>query len=130
MKRDELGRFPSAVSFGREVCGELAAAEQREWLVTNGLGGYASGTVAGLLTRRYHGLLIAALSPPLGRTLLLTRLDETASYDGQAYELFSNRWAGGEVEPAGYRFLESFRLEGTTPVWSYAFEDALLRPKP
>jgi predicted glycogen debranching enzyme len=118
--------LPSAVSFGREICGDLAAAEQREWLVTNELGGYASGTVAGLLTRRYHGLLVAALPPPHGRTLLLTRLDETASYDGQIYALFCNRWSGNEVEPAGYHYLESFRLEGTTPVWSYAFQDVLL----
>lgn len=53
--------FPLVVDFGREIIGELAEAEQREWLVTNGLGGFACGTVAGLLTRRYHGLLIAAL---------------------------------------------------------------------
>ena len=52
--------------FGREVTGNLAAAESREWLVTNGIGGYASGTIAGLLTRRYHGLLMAALKPPFG----------------------------------------------------------------
>jgi len=127
--RDEPGRLPSAVSFGREICSDLAAAEQREWLVTNGLGGYASGTVAGLLTRRYHGLLVAALPPPHGRTLLLTRLDEMATYDGQTLALSCNRWSGGEVEPAGYRYLESFRLEGTTPVWSYAFQDALLEKR-
>lgn len=127
--KDEPGRLPSAISFGREVCGDLAAAERREWLVTNGLGGYASGTVAGLLTRRYHGLLIAALPPPHGRRLLLTRLDETVSYDGQAYALSNNRWSGGDVQPAGYRTLESFRLEGTTPVWSYAFQDALLEKR-
>lgn len=126
---DEPERLPSAISFGREVCGDLAAAEQREWLVTNGLGGYASGTVAGLLTRRYHGLLVAALPPPEGRTLLLTRLDETATYDGQSYALFCNRWSGSAVEPVGYRYLESFRLEGTTPVWSYAFQDALLEKR-
>ena len=64
--RDKAERLPSAITFGREICGDLAAAERREWLVTNGLGGYASGTVAGLLTRRYHGLLVAALPPPHG----------------------------------------------------------------
>ena len=127
--RDEPEGLPSGLSFGREVCGDLAAAEQREWLVTNGLGGYAAGTVAGLLTRRYHGLLVAALLPPYGRWLLLTRLDETATYDGQAYALFSNRWTGGQVEPAGYRTLERFHLEGTTPVWSYAFGGVLLEKR-
>ena len=62
---------------GRESCGDLASAERREWLCTNGIGGFASGTVAGTLTRRYHGLLVAALKPPLGRTLLCTKVDET-----------------------------------------------------
>ncbi len=122
----ESERSPSVISFGREACGDLVVAEQREWLVSNGLGGYASGTVAGVLTRCYHGLLIANLPPPQGRTLLLTKLDETASYDGHSYPLFSNRWSEEEVEPNGYRYLESLRLEGTTPVWSYAFRDALL----
>ena len=117
------------LDFGRSVCGQLPAAEQREWLVTNGIGGYASGTVAGLLTRRYRGLLIAALKPPLGRTLLLTRLDETATYDGRTYPLFANRWASGQVEPAGFHYLERFHLEGTTPVWTFACADALLEKR-
>jgi len=54
------------IQFGREICGDLTAAESREWLVTNGIGGYASGTIAGSQTRRYHGLLVAALRPPVG----------------------------------------------------------------
>ncbi len=119
----------SRLDFGRETCGRLPAAERREWLVTNGLGGYACGTVAGLLTRRYHGLLIAALDPPLGRTLLLTKLDETATYAGRDYPLFANRWAGGALEPAGFRHLERFHLAGTTPVWTFACADALLRKR-
>jgi hypothetical protein len=61
------------VEFGREICSSLDIAENREWLVTNGIGGYASGTVSGNLTRRYHGLLIAALQPPVGRTQLVAR---------------------------------------------------------
>jgi predicted glycogen debranching enzyme len=119
----------SPVAFGREICGELAAAAQREWLVTNGIGGYASGTVAGMLTRRYHGLLFAALHPPLGRTLLVAQLDETAGYDGREYALATNRWSTGAIAPEGYRLLESFRLEGTTPVWTYALGDALLEKR-
>lgn len=67
-----------AVEFGREVCCNLDSAQERDWLVTNGIGGFASGTIAGLLTRRYHGLLFAALKPPLGRTLVVTKLDATA----------------------------------------------------
>ena len=66
------------VNFGREVCNSLEAAASREWLVANGIGGFASGTLAGLLTRRYHGLLIAALKPPLGRTLMVAKLARAA----------------------------------------------------
>jgi predicted glycogen debranching enzyme len=114
------------IKFGREICGYLDSAAEREWLVTNGIGGYASGTVAGLLTRRYHGILVAALNPPLGRTLLVTKLDETVIYDGLHYPLHANRWADGTVDPHGYRNIESFHLEGTIPVWRYACGDALL----
>jgi len=87
------------IDFGQDVCGNLAIAETKEWLVTNGIGGYASGTVANLLTRRYHGLLIAATQPPLGRTLLVTKFDETAQYAGQQAPLFTNRWMGGHIDP-------------------------------
>ncbi len=117
------------IDCGRDICGELAQAESREWLVTNGLGGYASGTVAGLLTRRYHGLLIAALKPPVGRTLLVAKLDETAGYGGHTYELSANRWHGGVVTPQGYRHLERFRLEGTVPAWTYVLAGALLEKR-
>src|SRR5207302_4622762 len=92
----------AAVEFGREICGSLEIAEQREWLVTNGIGGYASGTVSGNLTRRYHGLLIAALHPPVGRTQLVAKLDEAATYDSANYPLATNRWASGAVDPKGY----------------------------
>jgi len=121
--------FPSEIDFGREICGDLSAAESREWLVTNGIGGYAFGTVAGLQTRSYHGLLVAALAPPLGRTLLVEKLDETARYVGQGYPLYTNRWADGTVSPQGYRNLERFHLEGTTPVWTFALADALLEKR-
>jgi predicted glycogen debranching enzyme len=118
-----------SIEFGREICGDLSSAEPREWLVTNGIGGYASGTVAGLLTRRYHGLLVAALQPPLGRTLLLAKLDETVEYDNLTYALHTNRWADGNVEPHGYRHIESFALEGTIPTWKFACADALLEKR-
>ncbi|AFY68856.1 glycogen debranching enzyme [Thalassoporum mexicanum PCC 7367] len=117
------------VEFGRGICGELAAAETREWLVTNGIGGYASGTIAGLLTRRYHGLLIAALKAPVNRTLLLSKLEETIDYDGGQYALSANRWVGGKIEPQGYHHLERFYLDGTIPVWQYACGDALLEKR-
>jgi predicted glycogen debranching enzyme len=121
--------YSSPVDFGRDICGDLHTAETREWLVTNGIGGYGSGTIAGLKTRCYHGLLVAALHPPLGRTLLVAKLDETAEYAGRRFELATNRWADGTVVPEGFRNIERFRLEGTTPVWSFALADALLEKR-
>ncbi|MBN3895892.1 MAG: glycogen debranching enzyme N-terminal domain-containing protein [Nostoc sp. NOS(2021)] len=117
------------IQFGREICGNLDTAESREWLVTNGIGGYASGTVANLLTRRYHGLLVAALKPPLGRTLLLAKLDETILYDTRSYSLYTNRWADGIVSPHGYQHIERFSLENTIPLWCFAVADALLEKR-
>ncbi len=119
----------SVVHFGREICGDLPTAETREWLVTNGIGGFASGTVSGSMTRRYHGLLVAALQPPLGRTQLVAALDETVRYAGATYALAAHRWASGDVDPQGFLYLDSFRLEGTTPVWTYALADALLEKR-
>jgi predicted glycogen debranching enzyme len=117
------------VQFGREICGDLAAAESREWLVTNGIGGFASGTVAGSPTRRYHGLLIAALQPPLGRTQLVAAMDEIVHYSGTDFSLATHRWASGAIDPKGFLNLESFHLEGTKPVWAYALADALLEKR-
>ena len=121
--------IPSAVDFGREICSDLRAAESREWLVTNGIGGYAFGTIAGHQTRCYHGLLVAALHPPLGRTLLVAKFDEMVRYGSQEFALFTNRWADGTVSPEGFRNIERFHLEGTTPVWTFALADALLEKR-
>lgn len=118
-----------SIQFGRDICGELSDAEQREWLVTNGIGGYACGTIAGLLTRQYHGLLVAAIAPPLGRTVLLAKVDETVHYDQQHYDLHTNRWTDGTIAPHGYRHLERFHLDGMTPVWQFACADALLEKR-
>jgi predicted glycogen debranching enzyme len=117
------------IKFGREVCGNLEAGEAREWLVTNGIGGFASGTVAGCVTRRYHGLLVAALHPPVGRTQLVTGLDEVVRYAGTEGLLATHQWASGAVDPKGFLNIESFRLDGMTPVWTYALADALLEKR-
>ena len=130
------------LDYGRELCGDVAVAGRREWLVTNGLGGYAMGTVAGMLSRSYHGLLIAAMAPPgapglppAARTLLLAKLDETADYDNRRYDLFTDQRADEPnatdpwITPKGYRCLERFHLEGTTPVWTYALADARLEKR-
>ena len=84
------------VDFGRDVTGRLAAAESKEWLCPNGIGGFASETVAGLLTRRYHGLLVAALAPPVGRTLLVSKAGRARPLRGTRpsalHEPVGRRW--------------------------------------
>lgn len=117
------------LDFDRSLTTDRSAAEQREWLVTNGIGGYASGTVAGPQARCYHGLLVAALDPPLGRTLLVAGLDETVTYDDSAYDLAAHRWGPDTVDPRGFVHLDRFHLEGTVPVWTYALGDALLEKR-
>jgi predicted glycogen debranching enzyme len=114
---------------GRGVCGNFERAIEREWLVTNGMGGYASGTVGDLNTRRYHGLLMAALSPPAGRTLLVAKVDAMVRYGGKIYHLSCNEFVDGTVTPHGYLYLESFFLDGTVPVWHYALADALIEKR-
>ncbi|MDF1523390.1 MAG: glycogen debranching enzyme N-terminal domain-containing protein, partial [Trueperaceae bacterium] len=85
---------PLPIRLGRAACGELASAERLEWLVTNGIGGYAAGTVAGIRTRRYHGLLVAATTPPAGRTVLATDLHESIAVDGRETAMHASRWSG------------------------------------
>jgi predicted glycogen debranching enzyme len=111
---------------GRETCGNWPGASRHEWLVTNGLGGFASGTVAGANTRRYHGFLMASLKPPVARTLLVAKVDLSVDYLGARYDLTSNEFEGGAIAPQGYVHLESFSLRDGLPVWRYAFADALL----
>jgi predicted glycogen debranching enzyme len=114
------------VAFGRSICGDLTSGLRREWLITNGLGGYASGTIAGALTRSYHGLLVAALEPPVARTVLVAAFDEKVLYDGGTWPLSTHEFAGGIAEPAGYKHLSAFHLQGALPVWMYAIADALI----
>lgn len=119
------------LTLGRAECGHFDCAAQREWLVTNGLGGYASGTVSGANTRRYHGLLVAALRPPLERTVMVTKIDALAHYDGdgKVYPLATNEYTSNTVDPRGYRHIESFHLEGLIPVWVYSLADARLEQR-
>jgi predicted glycogen debranching enzyme len=119
----------AVVQFGPELGRDLDAAESREWLVTNGIGGYASGTLAGGMSRRYHGLLVAALQPPVGRTQLVAWLDEIVRSNGAEFALATHRWASGAIEPRGFQYIEGFRLEGTTPVWTYGVGDARLEKR-
>ena len=114
------------IHFGPQVCGELDAASAREWLVTDGLGGFAMGTVAGLRTRRYHGLLVVATQPPIGRRLGLAALDPVLVIDGRRHELATREWASGVVAPQGYRYLTSFDLIEGVPRWRWQVGDVVL----
>ena len=118
-----------SIELGGDICSNLATSESKEWLITNGIGGYGAGTVSGLLTRRYHGLLIAALEPPVGRTLLLSKLNEIVSYKEREYHLYCDRWRDRSISPQGYQYIDSFCLLGNTPVWTYKFADALLEKR-
>ncbi len=111
------------IEFHRPVCGDPAEASSREWLETNGIGGFACSTIIGLNTRRYHGLLTAATKPPVGRVVLLSKVEETLVLGDQRFELSANRYAG-VVHPHGYQYLDSFRLE-PFPVFRYRCGDEI-----
>src|SRR5207237_3153045 len=98
------------IEFTQDVCADLDGALRREWLETNGLGGFAASSITGLNTRRYHGLLVAATKPPVGRTVLLSKLEETLIIDGRRFELSANQYPGA-VHPRGYQYLKRFRLD-------------------
>jgi predicted glycogen debranching enzyme len=117
------------MKLGRELCGNWETAVRREWLVTNGLGGYACGTVALANTRRYHAFLMASLAPPVERTLLVGKVDVTVEYLGHRYALTANEFADGTVDPRGFVDIESFAVEDGIPVWRYALADALLEQR-
>ena len=110
----------------QRICRDVHAALGREWLVTNGIGGFAAGTVAGALTRRYHGLLLAALNPPLGRRLLVAKLDETATVKGEKFQLYTNVWRDGVERPPGCALLERFDLIYGVPRWTFGLGGARL----
>ncbi len=116
----QTGRAVPYIQFGRAVCGELAAAESREWWLSNGLGAYAAGTLAQTLTRRYHGLLVAPVVPPLGRHLTFAKADAVLRCGEKTWPLHTNRWQSGAVTPRGHVHIESFHLDGRMPVWHYA----------
>lgn len=122
-------KLPDFVHFGREVCGRLDLAESREWWVTNGTGSYAGGTVAGTLTRRYHGLLIAPLHGALTRYLVFAKADAELLIGDRVVPLHTNRWCSGAVVPSGYSSMVSFRLDGRMPVWRYAIDDMLIESR-
>ncbi|MEU3117903.1 amylo-alpha-1,6-glucosidase [Micromonospora chalcea] len=115
------------IRFGPRVCGELSAAATREWLVTDGLGGYAMGTVAGLRTRRYHGLLVVAGDTPASRKVGLASLDPAVTLpSGRQVRLGAHEWSSGVVDPRGFELLERFDLTDGVPRWRWRVGDVVI----
>ncbi len=109
-----------SLTFSEEDTHDAELMLGREWLVTNGLGGFASGTLAGVPTRRYHGLLVAALPTPLGRTVMFNHLSEWVRLPtGERQQIGGQERAGGQLEWPGAKHLREFRLEAGLPVWRY-----------
>ena len=115
--------------FARSEIADPAQAFAREWLVANGLGGFACGTLAQANTRRYHGLLVASLRPPVQRVVMVAKLEVLARYRGEAYELSCNEFADGTIAPRGFERLQSYADEVGAPLWTYACADALLEQR-
>jgi predicted glycogen debranching enzyme len=112
------------IRFDQPTCADLDRAQHLEWLETNGLGGFSSSTIIGLNTRRYHGLLVAATRPPVVRTVLLSKLEETVVIDSQPFDLSVNRYPGA-VHPQGFRYLKQFRLD-PFPTFTYEVDGVTL----
>jgi len=115
------------IEFNTEICTNFEEALSREWLETNGIGGFASGTISGANSRRYHGLLTAATAPPLGRVVMLSKFEETLHLDGKTFELSANQYPNS-VYPQGFKYLKSFRLD-PFPVWTFEVADIEIEKK-
>ena len=112
------------LALNRDVTVDVEAGLNHEWLVTNGLGGYAAGTINGATTRSYHGLLVAALRPPVERYVMVTKIDEEvevarARSDPERFKLGVNEYQDGTIDPRGYTHLERFALDGDIPIFVY-----------
>ena len=115
------------IRFGGQIAGDLAAGSAREWLVADGVGGYAMGTVSGLRTRRYHGLLVVAGDSPANRRLGLASLDPVVTLaSGAEVRLATHEWASGAIVPSGHELLESFDLDDGLPRWRWRIGDVVI----
>jgi predicted glycogen debranching enzyme len=119
----------TSIELQRDAFETFDAASGREWLLTNGLGGFASGTVSGARTRRYHGLLVPALSPPADRVVMVAKADVLLDLGVRRLALTSNEFADGTLHPTGHRTIDRFRLEDGLPVWRFVVEDAVVEQR-
>ncbi|PWU43943.1 amylo-alpha-1,6-glucosidase [Micromonospora globispora] len=115
------------IRFGPQVCGDPTTGSSREWLVPDGRGGYAMGTVSGLRTRRYHGLLVVAGETPAARRVGLVSLDPAVILpSGERVRLGAHEWSSGEVDPRGFELLEQFALIDGVPRWRWRVGDVVI----
>jgi len=115
------------ISFDRSICGDYDAASSREWLETNGIGGFASSTISGSHTRRYHGLLTAATRPPLGRITTVSKFLESLIIGDDTFQLSTSRFSG-KVDSQACQYISRFRLD-PFPVWNFRFGEIELEKK-
>lgn len=133
--RDSAGPLPALpvlpfahlrpIVCGLDLCQDARRASAREWVIANGRGGYASSTILGMNTRRYHGLLVAAIRPPVGRIVMLSKAEETLVLPGGRYELSTNQYAN-VLHPEGFRYLVEFRLD-PCPTFFFRIGEILLQ---
>ena len=116
--------FPLVV--GSQICGDLSAGGAREWILPDGCGGYAMGTVSGLRTRRYHALLVASGAHPGDRQVGLVSLDPVVDVNGTSYPLGVHEWASGAISPTGHELLESFTLADGLPQWRWRIGETVI----
>src|SRR5438128_1832777 len=130
MRRRSVDELQRRMPWNRTAERRMDPLLTREWLLTNGLGGYASGTVAGVVTRRYHGILIAALPAPLGRMVMLNHLSEVLRLPGgHTVQLGGEERAARGIAVPGADYLAEFRLESGLPVWRYQVEGFLIEKR-
>lgn len=115
------------ISFNSEICSDFSRASSREWLETNGIGGFACSTISGANIRRYNALLTPATNPPLGRITTVSKFEETVKIDGKTYELSANQYPN-KVYPEGFKYLKNFRLD-PFPIWTYEIEGIEIEKK-
>jgi predicted glycogen debranching enzyme len=129
MARRLLDRVVRRVDLPEERDARAGVLVDTEWIVTNGLGGYSSSTMAGVITRRYHGLLVAALPNPLGRIVMLNHLGERLVLGDRTTFLNSEERAGGRLDPDAAALIAGVRLEAGLPVWEYQWEEIRLEKR-
>jgi predicted glycogen debranching enzyme len=112
---------PPTIELNRQMLSKFEDAIQKEWIITNGLGGYVSSTVLGINTRKYHGLLVAAFNPPRDRRVCLSKLDEEISIGSNIYPLGANEFQN-EILPKGHHYLKAFSLS-PLPKYTYAVQN-------